>query len=529
MIKRLSILLIITLLVSSCSINNSKNNGNDGIIVNNEQGNILNLGIESVDTFNPIFTKSVSVYDSMSLIFEPLFTFDEGLNPIGVLAKEISVSDNGMTYTVKTKEGVVWHDGTPFSAYDVLHTINLIRFQESTFSKELSCVASVSATDNNTVVIGLERPVPNFAALLSFPIVQDSVTTQNLSEYIPIGTGPYRYNTKITADEISLIKNENWYMAPPAINEIRLNILKDAAAVSTAFNASKLHAITSHIMDLNTTTPRGEVQSHDYISNNMVFIGINNSHHLLNGANTRKAISYLINKQDIVATEMFSRAVAAEAPINPSAWYSPSQTASGYDLEYVSEVLSLDGWRRNENGDFIREYEKYTEGNDEPQPTTEILRLEILVNNGNEERLRIANKIANGLNIFGIKTVIRVISFEEYSKKINDKDYQMFIGETKLSDNMDQYSLLCDNTNYFAYKSDAMHDAVYRMGVCETTEEVKEAFGAFYNLFKEEMPFIPLFFRKESVIFEKSLSGTSMPTVFTAFSNPHNWYLSYKN
>ena len=72
-----------------------------------------------------------------------------------------------------------------------------------------------------------------------------------------------------------------------------------------------------------------------------------------------------------------------------------------------------------------------------------------------------------------------------------------------------------------------MSDAVYRLGVSGSTEAAKEAYGAFYNIFREEMPFVPLFFRKESVIFEKSLSGTSMPTVFTAFSNPHNWYLSY--
>ena len=524
--KLLSVLLTITMLISSCGFDGTKSNDNEEIIVNSESGNILRLGIESVDTFNPIFTKSVSVYDCMNLIFEPLFTFDEGLNPIGVLAKDISVSEDGYTYTIKTKDGIVWHDGTPFNSHDVLHTLNLIRFQQSTFSNALSCVASVSAPDNNTVVIGVKRPVPNFTALLSFPIVQASVTTENLSEYIPIGTGPYRYNSKSTTDEISLIRNDNWYSSPPAINEIRLNILKDATAVSTAFNASKIHAITSDIMDLNTTTPRGEVQSCDYISNNMIFLGINNSKHKLSGANTRKAVSYLIDKQEIVATEMFSRAVAAEAPINPSAWYSPSQTAADYDAEYITEVLSLDGWQKKENGEFYRIYEKHTDSG-EVQPVGEYLSIEILVNDGNEERLRIANKIGNAFNAFGIDTAIRVVSFEEYSTKINEKSFDMFVGEIKLPDNMDQYSLLCDENNYFAYKSGAMSDAVYRLGVSGSTEAAKEAYGAFYNIFREEMPFVPLFFRKESVIFEKSLSGTSMPTVFTAFSNPHNWYLSY--
>ena len=264
---RIFILMILCLLLSSCGINkNIGNKENDAIIVNNENSNILNLGIESINTLNPVFTTSASVYQSMQLVFEPLFSFDEALNPIGVLAQSCVASEDGYRYTIKLKEDVKWHDGSKLLAGDVLHTINLIRFNETPFTQQISCISSVSTVDNYTLVIGVLRPVPNFTALLSFPIVKQSVTTENLQDYVPIGTGPYKYDGKITSGKIKLSVNENWKGTSPAIREIHLNVLKDKNSLAEAFNASEIDIITSGEMNLNINTPRGEITTCDYIS-----------------------------------------------------------------------------------------------------------------------------------------------------------------------------------------------------------------------------------------------------------------------
>ena len=118
---------------------------------------------------------------------------------------------------------------------------------------------------------------------------------------------------------------------------------------------------------------------------------------------------------------------------------------------------------------------------------------------------------------------MKKISQEEYQKRVSEKNYSMFIGEIKIPYNMDLFALLSEN-NYFGYFSKEMDSKLNKIGASRTTEEIKQAFNDFSVQFLTDMPFVPLFFRKESVIFEKTISGTSMPTMFTAFREPENWY-----
>ena len=85
------IIMVLSVIISGCDFNMPKKEEeeHDTVIINSaESSNLLNLGIDTVDTFNPLFTSSFSVYDAMQLIFEPLFSFDED---------ELSASENPIT------------------------------------------------------------------------------------------------------------------------------------------------------------------------------------------------------------------------------------------------------------------------------------------------------------------------------------------------------------------------------------------------------------------------------------------------
>ena len=519
-LRTVASVLIISLAATACT--SEKFVDDDDLIVQTEKNNVLNLGMDSVDTLNPVLSKSTSVRECMQLIFEPLFTFDEALNPVGVLAESCVMADDEYSYLLKIKEGVFWHDGTELTAKDVQHTINLIRYNDSFYTKLINPMSSVSQIDKYTLKLSVSRPVPNFTALLSFPVVQSRATT-DVIDYIPVGTGPYMYNEKISSDKLELIPNGNWRGNIASIDKVHLNVVKDNQSLINAFNASSVNVLSSNVLDLGKNTPRGENTINDYTSNNLVFLGINNSKSEFSGKNTRQAISYLVDREGIVTEEVFSRGVPVKLPVNPSAWYNPKNGGDKHEPEYIKELLSLDGWRFNET-EYIREKESNSE---ELQTVRETLIADIIVNEGNSERMRIAERIANQFNAFGIQTVVKAVSFEEYQERISQKNYTMFIGEIQIPYNMDLYSLVCGD-NYFSYSSQNMNSLIYRLGSSRTTEELKTAFSDFSVEFLSEVPFVPLFFRKESVIFEKNISGVSMPTIFTAFREPENWYITYK-
>ncbi len=519
-LKITSIMLIFSILLSACTSQNSPDD--DDLIVQAQSDNILNLGMDSVDTLNPILTKSISVQECMQLVFEPLFTFDEAFNPICVLAESCVASSDAYSYTLKIKQGILWHDNRELTASDVLHTINLIRYNDSYYTSMLSPISSVSYIDKYTLKITVSRPVPNFTALLSFPVVQAEATTDVIG-YIPIGTGPYKYDEKISSDKIQLVPNENWREALATIDKVHINIVKDGQALINAYNASSVNILSSNVMNLLKNTPRGENNINDYTSNNMVFLGINNEKSEFSSNNTRQALSYLIKRDEIVTTEIFSRAIPVKIPINPSAWYFPKSSDSENDSEYIKELLKLDGWTMNENGTFTREKELTIE--DEVTVVHQTLKADILVNSDNDERLRVAEKIANTFSTFGIQTTVTKASFEEYKSIISNDNHTMFIGEIKIPYNMDLHSLLVSENNYFGYSSSDMNAILNRIGTAQSSEEIKSAYSDFSVKFLTDVPFVPLFFRKESIISEKNVSGITMPTMFTSFRAPENWYI----
>ena len=518
-LKTVSLMLIISLTATACT---SEILVDDDLIVQTEKNNVLNLGMDSVDTLNPVLSKSTSVRECMQLIFEPLFTFDEALNPISVLAESCVMANDEYSYLLKIKEGVFWHDGTELTTKDVQHTINLIRYNDSFYTKLINPISNVSYVDKYTLRLSVSRPVPNFTALLSFPVVQSAATTE-VVDYIPVGTGPYMYNEKVSSDKIELIPNGNWRGNIASIDKVHLNVVKDNQSLINAFNASSVNVLSSNVLDLRKNTPRGENSINDYTSNNLVFLGINNSKSEFSGKNTRQAVSYLIDREGLVTEEVFSRGVATKIPVNPSAWYNPKSGGDKHEPEYIKELLSLDGWSFNET-EYVREKEINTET---VQTVTQTLKTDIIVNEGNSERMRIAERIADEFNAFGIQAVVNAVSFEEYQERIAQKNYTMFVGEIQIPYNMDLYSLVCGD-NYFSYSSQNMNSLIYRLGTSKSTEEIKTAFSDFSVEFLSEVPFVPLFFRKESVIFGKNISGVSMPTIFTAFREPENWYITYK-
>ena len=255
----------------------------------------------------------------------------------------------------------------------------------------------------------------------------------------------------------------------------------------------------------------------------MVFLGINNQKSEFSSHNTRQAISYLIKRDELVTTEIFSRAIPVKIPINPSAWYCPKSSDSESDSEYIKELLALDGWTINENGNFARDKELTID--DEISVVHQTLKADILVNSDNDERIRVAEKIADTFSSFGIESTVTKASFEEYRSIISNANHTMFIGEIKIPYNMDLHSLLVSDNNYFGYSSSDMKNIIYKMGTAQSTEEIKAAYSDFSVKFLTDIPFIPLFFRKESIISEKTISGITMPTMFTLFRSPENWYI----
>ncbi|MBR0991632.1 ABC transporter substrate-binding protein [Bradyrhizobium japonicum] len=185
-------------------------------------------------------------------IFEGLLRYSPKLEPQPELAESWSVSEDAKTYTFKLRKGVTWHDGKPFTAADVLFSIEMLKQTHARARTNLAQVDKVEAPDDYTVVFTLKQPFGPFLGIFevgSMPMVPKHLyegTDWKTNPYnnAPVGTGPFMFKEWQKGSFIRLAKNPNYYeKGKPYLDEIYWQIIPDAAARSVAYETGKVDVL----------------------------------------------------------------------------------------------------------------------------------------------------------------------------------------------------------------------------------------------------------------------------------------------
>lgn len=185
-------------------------------------------------------------------IYEGLLRYNAKLEPQPGLAESWTVGGDGKVFTFKLKKGVVWHDGKPFSAADVLFTVEFIKQTNPRARANLVMVESVTAPDDSTVVFTLKQPFGPFLGIFevgSMPMVPkhiyDGIDWKTApANNTPIGTGPFMFKEWQKGSFIRLVKNPNYHVkGQPYLDEIYWHVIPDAAARSVAFETGKIDVL----------------------------------------------------------------------------------------------------------------------------------------------------------------------------------------------------------------------------------------------------------------------------------------------
>lgn len=104
------------------------------------------------DQLDPHSTTAYFSFQVLENIFDTLVEPDENLEMVGALAEDWEVSDDQLTYTFTLRDGVTWHDGSEFTAEDVVYSYNRIIDEELANAWRLAAIESVEAPDAATVV-----------------------------------------------------------------------------------------------------------------------------------------------------------------------------------------------------------------------------------------------------------------------------------------------------------------------------------------------------------------------------------------
>ena len=188
----------------------------------------LSLGLYGYDTLNPLATKNDCIREYMSLVYDSLIVYDNECRPTACIANSWETSDGGVTWKIKIKENVFFHDGSNMTVYDVKNTLEWLKNNESFYSFCAKGVKEYNVLSQYEIDIILDAPDALFLSKLNFPIIKSEELGSSFTE--PNGTGMYRYKTKEEMKFLFSINND-YFGNIPKIKDIELKCFEDSKSL----------------------------------------------------------------------------------------------------------------------------------------------------------------------------------------------------------------------------------------------------------------------------------------------------------
>ena len=194
-------------------------------------------------------------------IYESLLRYDEKLNPMPSLAKSWEISPDQTVYTFKLQDGVTWHDGKPFTADDVVFTLDkFLREVHPRWRPIVNAqVKSIEKVDDLTVRFTLKQPFGPFmlsqevasAPMIPKHIYEGTDYRANPANNAPIGTGPMKFGEWKKGSYVKLVRNEAyWDKGKPHLDEMYFQFIPDAASRAVSYETGKVDVLTGGSVEI---------------------------------------------------------------------------------------------------------------------------------------------------------------------------------------------------------------------------------------------------------------------------------------
>jgi peptide/nickel transport system substrate-binding protein len=182
-----------------------------------EGGSVVWARYGDADSLDPHRTTTTLSWQVFDQIYDTLLAFNDDGEVVGNLAKEWTVSDDGLEATFVLNDGIVCHDGTPFDANDVKYTAERAIDEEnpSVTSGAWGPITAVDVVDDQTVKFTFEKPFGAFISFMADPFssqICDSAEElgDDFGVSATVGTGPWKLVSWTKGDEIVLEKNPDY-------------------------------------------------------------------------------------------------------------------------------------------------------------------------------------------------------------------------------------------------------------------------------------------------------------------------------
>jgi peptide/nickel transport system substrate-binding protein len=390
---------IIGWFVAACSVG-------ERVDLGESSGNLVAAIAGEPDQLDPHKTSAYFSFEVLENVFDTLVEPDAHLEMRPALAKSWDVSSDQLAWTFHLRPGVTFHDGSPFTAEDVVFSYRRIIDEQLANVDKFSAVTDVRANDPLTVVIRVKQPTPNLLTNIGgfkgMAIVQRrNVESGQLATH-PVGTGPFAFQSQKSGDSITLEANPSYWGGAPTIPGVTFRFISEPSTALSALQAGEIDW-TDSIPTQRVTQLRDDDSLHLAVtaSNDYWYLALNEARKPWNDVRVRQAIAYGIDRDAILAATNYGTATANQLAIpqgNP--WYT-EYSRYRYDIDAAKRLLKEAG---------------VTDAD-----------MSMLVTSEYPETVTAAQVIADNLAPLGITVNIRTVDFATWLDEQNSGNFDMLM------------------------------------------------------------------------------------------------------
>lgn len=355
------------------------------------------------ENYNDIYSENI-----MKQVYNRLLEKDAEENLVPGLATSIDQPDP-TTYVVHLRDGVVFHNGEPLTPDDVIFSLERVaKSAKYAYIYGKIDLDSFETPDEHTLKFRLTEPDGSFLQALSHPaasIVNRKAVEEAGDNYAqnPVGTGPYKMKSWTKLDNITLVKNEEYWGEPAAIPNLVFRVIPEAnnrvielesGGVDIAYDIAPT--------DISKVEENENLQLLRKMDNSVHFAGMDVSEGPFANVKAREALAHAVDMKAIVEAVYQGVGTVATGPVNPNFPYSisPETEPVSYDPELAKKLFEEAG----------------------VAPGT-VFKIYV---NDNPQRQDMATIMQSQLREIGYDADITVLEWGAYTEALKNKEHDIF-------------------------------------------------------------------------------------------------------
>lgn len=335
-------------------------------------GGSFHLMVEPPGTFDPPLADDVYEACIINQLYDGLLEFDVNLNPVPAIARDWSVSRDGLEYVFRLRGDVRFHNGRRVVAGDFVWSftrifepgkpdfgiggpfLRKIEGVEDYIAGRATRIRGLEAVNDTTLLIRLEAPYGSFLSALAMDqtkvVAREEIEGRGADyDLHPVGTGPFVWEELVDGPDdrrIVLRANEHFRSGRPYLDEIVFHIPRD---YDVDKGAQALFEDRVTLCDMPAAwrrrlgaDPRFRIVQRPELS--FSFLGFDVARRPFDDVRIRRAVAHAIDRRRIASIDPFGR-IAAVGILPPGMLgYTPDDKALAYDPARARELLAEAGY-----------------------------------------------------------------------------------------------------------------------------------------------------------------------------------------